>query len=149
MPRSGSEPNPTRNASVKDKLLDLGLLILRLGAGGFMLFAHGLQKLLNYSELSGKFPDPLGFLGGELSLILAIFAEFLCSALVTLGLVTRLAALPLCATMFVAAFLVHGDDPFAKKELALLYLAVFAFLALSGGGTFSLDTVLRRRRKSP
>jgi putative oxidoreductase len=133
---------------VKDKLLDLGLLILRLGAGGFMLFGHGLQKLLSYSEMSAKFPDPIG-LGSELSLILAIFAEFLCSALVMLGLVTRLAALPVCATMFVAAFLVHVDDPFAKKELALLYLVVFVFLALAGGGSFSLDSVIRRRRSGP
>lgn len=133
---------------MKDKLLDLGLLILRLGAGGSMLFAHGLQKLLGYSEMSAKFPDPIG-LGSELSLILAIFAEFLCSALVMLGLVTRLAALPVCATMFVAAFLVHADDPFAKKELALLYLVVFVFLALAGGGSFSLDSVIRRRRSGP
>jgi len=131
---------------VKDKLLDLALLFLRLCGGGFMLFAHGLQKLLNFSEMSSKFPDPLGFLGSEMSLVLAIFAELLCSALVMLGLVTRLAVLPLCATMFVAAFLVHGADPFAKKELALLYLVVFAFLALAGGGQFSLDAILRRRR---
>jgi putative oxidoreductase len=134
---------------VKTKLLDLGLLTLRLGAGGFLLFAHGLQKLVNFSEISAKFPDPLGFLGSEVSLILAIFAELLCSALVMLGLLTRLAALPVCVMMFVAAFLVHGDDPFAKKELALLYLVVFAFLALAGGGTFSLDTLIRRRRGNP
>jgi putative oxidoreductase len=130
---------------VKDKLLDLGLLILRLGGGGFMLFAHGLPKLLDYSEMSGKFPDPIG-LGSELSLILAILAELLCSLLVMLGLVTRLAALPLCATMFVAAFLHHSADPFDKKELALLYLVVFVFLALVGGGNFSLDHLIRRRR---
>ena len=133
---------------MKDKLLDLGLLILRLGGGGFMLFAHGLQKLTSFSEMSAKFPDPIG-LGSEFSLVLAIFAEFLCSLLVMLGLFTRLAVLPLCATMFVAAFLVHGSDPFAKKELALLYLVVFVFLALAGGGKFSVETIIQRRRSRP
>ena len=133
---------------MKDKLADVGLLVARLGAGGFMLFAHGIAKISNFSEMSAKFPDPLGFLGSEMSLVLAIFAEVLCSALVMLGLVTRLAALPLCATMFFAAFVVHGGDPWAKKELALLYLVVFAAIALTGGGKLSLDTVIRRRRSS-
>jgi putative oxidoreductase len=133
---------------VKDKLLDLGLLALRLAAGGFMLFGHGIGKLANYSEMSTKFPDPIGFLGSEMSLVLAIFAELGCSALVMAGLFTRLAALPLCATMFVAGFLVHGGDPWAKKELALVYLAMFLFLALSGGGSFSIDAVIRRKRSA-
>ena len=129
------------------RLTDLGLLVLRLGAGGFMLFGHGLGKLTSFSELSSKFPDPFGFLGSELSLGMAVFAEFLCAGLVMLGLVTRLAALPLCATMLTAAFLVHGDDPFAKKELALLYLVVFAFLATSGAGQYSIDAILHRKRQ--
>jgi putative oxidoreductase len=133
--------------AVKDKLSDVGLLVARLGAGGFMLFAHGIGKIADFADKSATFPDPIGFLGSEMSLVLAIFAEVLCSVLVMLGLFTRLAALPLCATMFFAAFVVHGADPFAKKELALLYLVIFAALALTGGGKLSLDTVIRKRRK--
>jgi uncharacterized membrane protein YphA (DoxX/SURF4 family) len=38
-----------------------------------------------------------------------------------LGLATRLAAFPLLFTMLTAAFFIHGDDPWAKKELAVLY----------------------------
>jgi len=41
--------------------------------------------------------------------------------------------------MAVAAFIVHGDDPFGTKEKALLYLAFFIVIALVGPGKFSID----------
>ena len=77
----------------------IGLLILRVCLGCMMLFGHGWGKLLNFSEYAEKFPDPIG-LGVTVSLILAIFAEFVCSILVVLGLATRLAVIPLIDTVF-------------------------------------------------
>lgn len=130
----------------KEPLYSLGLLVLRLGVGGLMLFRHGLPKLLGFSELVDGFADPIG-LGSAASLSLAIFAELLCSALVILGLGTRLAAVPLAVTMLVAAFVVHGGDPFAKKELALLYLSAVIGLMFLGSGRFALDSLVGRRRK--
>lgn len=120
---------------------DVALLILRISAGSMMLFMHGLGKLQNFSTLSDSFPDPIG-LGSTFSLCLAIFAELFCSAAVILGLKTRFAAVPLLITMLVAGFIIHADDPWSKKELALLYATSFAVLAIIGGGKFSLDSKL-------
>lgn len=47
--------------------------------------------------------------------------------------------------MAVAAFIIHGADPLAKKELALLYLAAFAAIGLTGPGRFALDAWLPGR----
>jgi len=41
--------------------------------------------------------------------------------------------------MAVAAFIAHGADPFAKKEMALLYLVGFLTVALMGPGRYSID----------
>jgi putative oxidoreductase len=41
--------------------------------------------------------------------------------------------------MLVAAFIVHLDDPFKRKELALLYLVGFLIVLLMGPGKYSLD----------
>ena len=41
--------------------------------------------------------------------------------------------------MAVAAFVVHGADPLAKKEMALLYMVAFLAIAFIGPGRFSLD----------
>jgi putative oxidoreductase len=122
---------------------DLALLILRAWLGLTMLFNHGLDKLLTFSEKSGGFPDPLG-VGSPVSLALAVVAEVLCAALITVGLFARMAALGLAVTMTVAFFVIHqgalsGD---ASGELAFIYLAGFVALLLAGPGSFSLDTML-------
>ena len=123
---------------------DIAYLILRLSFGLSMVFAHGLPKLNNYSNLMNSFPDPLG-LGNSLSLGLAIFAEVFCAALVTLGLYTRIAAANLLITMLVAVFIFHASDPWAKMELGFLYATAYVVLMLTGAGKLSLDRILRKR----
>lgn len=114
----------------------LGLVFLRLGAGGLMLI-HGWSKLTGFQESWGSFPNPIG-LGTYLSQILATFAEFFCSLAVILGIKTRLAAIPPLVTMAVAAFVVLRSAGIGKMELPLLYGACFAALVCLGGGRYSL-----------
>jgi putative oxidoreductase len=125
-------------------MLSLGLLILRLGAGGLMAYGHGWGKLEKLQENPNAFADPLG-IGPSLSLALAMFAELICAVLVAVGLTTRLASIPLIVTMSVAAFMIHAADPLfgppPSKEFALLYLAPFATLLFTGPGLFSLDAL--------
>lgn len=113
------------------------ILIGRLGFGGLML-THGYPKLQKLITGDWQFGDPLG-LGVELSLITAVFSEFICALLIIFGLYTRLASIPLIITMATAAFVVHGADPLGQKEKALLYLVVFTGLLFSGAGKYSLD----------
>lgn len=115
----------------------LGQLALRVSFGAFML-VHGLPKLQGFAEMADGFPDPLG-IGSRFSLIAAIAAELGCSVLLILGLGTRLAALPLAFTMFVAFVVVHGSDPWQKKELAAVYFVAYVVIFLLGPGKFSLD----------
>ncbi|MFC4096662.1 DoxX family protein [Euzebyella saccharophila] len=117
-------------------LKDIGLAVLRIGASAFML-THGygkLQMLINGAE----FGNPLG-IGSTPSLFLAMIGEFVCPILIIFGFKTRWAAIPVIITMAVAAFIVHGSDPFQRKEMALLYLVAFVTIALVGPGKFSAD----------
>ena len=129
-----------------NSLSDLGLLIVRLLAGGMML-THGLPK---FDRLFGggpvKFADPFG-LGPEISLGLAIFAEVGCAILVMIGFKTRWATIPLMITMLVAAFYAHAADPFGKKELSLLFFTVFLSILISGGGKYSVDGGMKKSAK--
>ncbi len=128
----------TMSAFIHRGLPDLGLLILRVGIAGMMIFGHGWGKLVDFAARSGKFPDPFG-IGSTASLALAVFGEVVCAALLAVGLFTRLAAVPFLITMLVAAFVIHGDDPFAKKELALLYALPALMLIATGPGGLSID----------
>ncbi len=120
--------------------LNLGLLLLRVTIGCMML-VHGLPKLMSLLSGTIEFADPLG-LGPQLSLFLAVGAEVGCSLLLIFGLFTRLATLPLIITMGVAITIIHGADPYSKKEMALLYLLPYLTLLLTGAGQFSLDQLV-------
>lgn len=117
--------------------LDLGLLILRLIAGGAML-THGFPKLQMVVNGNHQFGDPIG-LGPVLSLYLVTFAEFVCAILIILGLQTRLATIPLIINMAVAFFIVHAADDFGTKEMALIYLGMFLAIFFTGPGKYSVD----------
>lgn len=125
--------------------ISIGLLALRVAFGCFML-VHGMQKAMGFSSMSESFPDPIG-LGNQLSLIMAIGAEVGCSILLILGLGTRLAVIPLAFTMIVALFVIHTADPWKVKELAAVFLTVYAVIFVTGPGRFSLDAALLSRRQ--
>lgn len=120
--------------------LNFSLLVLRVVSGALM-FVHGWDKLNKFSEMKGGFPDPL-HVGSMASLSMTIFAEALCSVFLILGLLTRLAAIPLIIVMAVAIFIIHGHDPLQKKELAILYIAIFIAILFTGPGKFSLDKMI-------
>ncbi len=112
--------------------------LLRVSLGSMMLFGHGLDKLSNFSQKSGKFPDPLE-IGSTLSLSIATFAEFFCALAIIIGIWTRYASALVVLTMGTAAFIFHGSHPFKTKELAMVYFVGFLVIALIGPGRFSVD----------
>jgi putative oxidoreductase len=135
------------------------VILIRLMVGGVFL-AEGIQKFLFPNEVgAGRFakiripaPDVLApFVG---------VVEIVCGALILLGLVTRLAAIPLIIDMLVAILstkipilLGHGFWGFslrslpyygfwglmheARTDLSMLLGALF--LLIVGGGSLSLD----------
>lgn len=123
--------------------ISLFLLAQRLLFGGLLL-RHGIGKISGFATLSAQFPDPLG-LGSRTSLLLAIFAEVFCSAAFMAGMLYRLALLPMIFSMGVALLAAHAGDPFAAKELALIYLAVFLLMFAAGPGRYALDRIAARR----
>jgi putative oxidoreductase len=124
--------------------VDLGLLVLRVGIGATMLLGHGWGKVGMLVEAPAEFADPLG-VGPTLTLLVAVLGEAVGSALIIVGWLTRLATLPLLATMLTAFFVVHGDDPFEVAERSLLFAIPALTLLLTGAGRHSVDGWLARR----
>jgi len=146
------------DCGTRDTTASLGMLALRVMVGLMMLIGHGLPKLQNFASIKQWYvPDffPLKYMTPSISLIATIMAEFGASALIILGLATRPAAFLLGFAMVVAAFGVHGADPWfvsppkvlIAKELALLYLVPMIAIILAGGGAFSMDAAIYKEGK--
>ncbi len=136
----------TRNAVASN-----GLAALRLAAGLMMFFGHGLGKLQGFADKKDSFQVPavlpFSLMSPAVSLSVAVVAEVFAALLLVLGLMTRPAAFTLAMVMVVAAFGIHGGDPFAARESALLYLFLCVPLVLSGAGAWSLDALVYRERR--
>ena len=151
-----------QRVTTAERNLSLGLLILRLGTGGY-LATHGWGKVqMVLAGQSAMFGDPIG-IGAMPSLLLVAFAEFVCAVLVMIGAATRLASIPPVVAMGVAAFVAHGQDPWtmqaaamaffsgaskswASKQPALMFLTAFLALIFTGAGRYSVDALLQRAR---
>ena len=117
---------------------------------GLLFMIHGTQKLLGVPS-SGKpgtvppFSWPAGIAG---------IIELVCGALITIGLITGIAAFIASGEMAVAYFMAHaphgGFWPIQNKgELAVLYCFVFLYFAAHGAGIWSVDSILRRDKLAP
>lgn len=134
--------------SPSSRQLAIGLTLLRLILG-FTFVMHGGQKLFvfGFAGVSGAFAQ----MGVPLPSVLGPFialVEFFGGLALVLGLLTRVAALGLGATMLVAILTVHIKGGFyapAGVELPLSLLAAALTLALVGAGPLSLDALLDQR----
>lgn len=130
-----------------DKYRDFGLLFLRAAVGLYMAFGHGLGKIMGgtgqWAQLGGVIEGILGF--GFLPTFwgfMAAVAEFVGALLLTVGFLSRPAALLLVINMFVAAMAHITGVIDGGPESALIYGAVFLSLVFTGPGAYSIDDQL-------
>ncbi len=122
----------------------LAMLILRAGLGCIIVIGHGWMKIANFSEMHEHFVNFLS-MGPDFSLVLSIFAEFVCGILIILGLFTRLAVIPLIINMLTAITLVHHWQIMAQAQLPFVLLAGFLAILLLGPGMISLDGLIFKK----
>ncbi len=141
-------------------------ILVRLLVGLIVFFPEGIQKLIfpailgagRFANIGIPYPDVLGpFVG---------IVETVCGALIILGLLTRLAAIPLIVIMIVAIVstkipMLLGHDFWlfhlpklarygfwsmaheARTDFVMLLGAIY--LLIVGAGKWSLDALLSRR----
>lgn len=120
---------------------DLGLLFLRVTGGLFLLWVHGLPKLLDFSAQLQLIEDPF-YLGAHLTLCLAIFAEVLCPLLIVAGVLARLACVPILFVLLVALLIVHPQWSLAEGQFGWLLLILFTTVLIAGPGRLALNVRL-------
>lgn len=123
---------------------DLMLALLRIFTGLSMAFGHGINKIppsegfiKGTAEMGFPFPTFFAYMGA--------YSEFFGGIFLAIGFMTRPSAFFMAATMFVAGFIRHADDPFSSAEKAYLYFVIGLVYMVIGSGRFSVDQLIRRR----
>ncbi|WP_431472872.1 DoxX family membrane protein [Ornithinimicrobium sp. W1665] len=134
---------------VHSRSLDLGLLLLRLGA--LLLVTRGLDKAVDLQTWIGAVDDHvLGAQAPELVAWLVLLGQLVLPLLLVVGLFTRPAAFLLAALMAAPWVLtvyprldytVLGEGGAVTGEPTLLYLALTLPLVFTGAGRWSLDAM--------
>lgn len=115
--------------------------ILRI-VSGLVLWQHGIQKLLQF-PVARPGPEFLSLIwfAGAIELVLA--------PLLIVGFLTRPVAFILAGLMAFAYWIGHAPRGFFPSvnggNLSIMYCFVFLFLAVAGGGPWSVDHLLRRK----
>ena len=128
----------------KCECTQVGLLILRVLPGYFLLANHGWGKITHPEKWSGlgtavtKYVGIIDFLSPIFG-FLGAFSESICAGLVLIGLFTQPAAVLVVGTMFFAAM--YHITGTGNPESALIYMSIFAAIAVAGPGKYSIDKI--------
>jgi putative oxidoreductase len=119
------------------------LSVLRIMTG-LLFLEHGTQKLLGFPPSEHAFPALFSLTG--LQGILELVGGFL----ILIDFLTRPVAFILAGDMAVAYFMAHAPKDFfptlSGGQLAILFCFVFLYLVFAGGGEWSIDAQIARRR---
>jgi putative oxidoreductase len=112
------------------------LSVLRIMTG-LQFLQHGTQKFFSFPVRAGEFPGLISLLG------LQAILELVGGVLIILGLFTRPVAFLLAGNMAFAYFMAHAPRSFFPAlnggDAAILFCFVFLYLAVAGGGAWSMD----------
>ena len=126
------------------RLGDLGLLLLRLVTGAFLIYqSHdNIFSAARMDEFE-KFLAQFGFPSPEFLAPLCVWAQFLCGIAFILGLLTRWAGLITVFVFIVAVVMVHWPQDFLGWWPALILVFLGALFATEGPGRYSIDARIR------
>jgi len=136
-----------------DRFKECGILFIRVGLG-VVFIAHGAQKLFGLfggSGLAGTvgFMENMGFYPAIFWGTALACAEFFGGLFALLGLFSRWAGLFLAIVMSTAVFTVHLKNGLFLSDRGFEYvgslLCMAMALTINGGGSLSLDRLLKRK----
>jgi putative oxidoreductase len=111
-----------------------------------VFWSSGLTKIASWDTTIVLFRDEymVPLLPPELAAVISAAFELSCSALIVVGLATRLATLPLLGMTFVIEVFVYPE----YWTMHLMWASVLLFLLTKGPGVFSLDHYVKRVLRS-
>lgn len=118
------------------RCMDWAVLYMRLFIGGVLLF-HNIGKMQTYNEIIDSYPSLL-FIDNAAVFVIVTVAEVLFSVLIIMGLWVRMSAL----IMALGMVLMFLWGAFGAGEIEFMWLGIYVFLIISGGGIYAFDRIV-------
>ena len=129
-----------------ERFADIGLLLLRLAAGAFLIYqSHDNVFSAERMQEFVKFLTQFGFSYPELMAPLSVYAQFAAGIAFVLGLFTRWFGLITAFNFIVAVWMVHWADPVPGIWPAAILIFLGLYFGLRGSGRYGLDAWMERR----
>jgi len=139
-----------RALNIAQRLDWLGPLVARITLG-VLFISTGWGKVHNLAKVTAYFAE-LGIPLPGIQAPMVSFIELIGGALLVIGLASRVAALPLMASMAVAILTAQRENVHGLADLFGLvewtYLALLLWVALAGPGKVSLDQLIFGRNRA-
>lgn len=136
---------PLRRAALRaiESARWLALLLARLSVG-LLFLSTGWGKVHHLAKVTAFFTH-LGIPAPGFNAVLVGYSELICGSLLVLGLLTRLATIPLMVSMVVAILTAKWSDLHSAFDLVgfdeFTYLCMLVVIAVLGPGRASLDAL--------
>ncbi|HEY0445819.1 MAG TPA: DoxX family protein [Allosphingosinicella sp.] len=131
------------------RLGDLGLLLLRLVTGAFLIYqSHDNVFSAARMDEFVKFMGQFNFVSPELMAPLSVYWQFAAGIGFVLGLLTRWLGLITALNFAVAVWMVHWAQDFPGWWPALILVFLGLLFGTIGAGRYSLDALIGRRSQS-
>jgi len=124
---------------------NIALFFFRITISCELIYAHGLKKIGIGTALAEVVPNPLG-LPEALNQAFATTANLVMPIFIILGLITRIATLPILAVTLTGYFVLHYNDPALVKDVPLIYSLCFLLICFVGAGKYSLDHYISKEK---
>jgi putative oxidoreductase len=122
----------------------LVMLFFRVIVSVQLIVVHGLKKIGVSVAEAELIPNPL-HLPEKINQYFAISSNLVFPILIILGLLTRLAILPVLAVTLTGYFIVHWSDPLLTKDIPFMYSLIFLLLFFLGPGKYSIDYFINKK----
>ena len=127
---------------------DLGLLLLRIATGGFLIYQSH-DNVLSAARMVEfeKFLAQFGFVYPKLMAPLSVYAQFAAGIAFILGFLTRWAGLITAVNFCVAVWMVHWNDPVPGIWPAAILIFLGLYFGLRGSGRYGMDALFEKGRR--
>lgn len=127
---------------------DLGLLLLRLATGAFLIYQTQ-DNVLSAARMAEfeAFLAQFGFVYPNVMAPLSVYAQFAAGIAFVIGLFTRWFGLIMAFNFIVAVWMVHWNDPVHAIWPAAVLIVLGLYFGLRGAGRYSLDALFEGRSR--